>query len=185
VNIYVNLAGREQPSGTQVSPAAYQALVDSVATALRTATDPNPFFNPSGRPLFSKVWTRPSGCGQPGRCTDELFGQDTGDVLALMDEGYNFDGTQTPVVLRLGDGGSPSTAVFSVPNFYGAHGHDSELRSMSSILYAAGPSLKRGKKLDSIRSVDIAPTILDILGVAGAPTIDGQVIPKILKKDED
>ncbi len=45
---------------------------------------------------------------------------------------------------------------------------------MSAILYAAGPSLKRGKKLESVRGIDLTPTILDILGVAGAPTIDGR-----------
>jgi len=31
----------------------------------------------------------------PGFCTDEHIGQDTGDVLALMAEGYNFDGAQS------------------------------------------------------------------------------------------
>jgi arylsulfatase A-like enzyme len=36
-----------------------------------------------------------------------------------------------------------------------------------------------------VRGIDVAPTILDTLGVVGAPTIDGQVIPKVLKKDKD
>jgi hypothetical protein len=55
---------------------------------------------------------------------------------------------------------------------------------MSAILYAAGPSLKH-KKLDVMKGIDIAPTILRILEVPGAPTIDGTAIPKILKKDKD
>ena len=56
---------------------------------------------------------------------------------------------------------------------------------MSAILYAAGPSLKQGQRLKSTRNIDVAPTILDILGVPPSPTVDGHVIPKILKKDKD
>jgi hypothetical protein len=77
-----------------------------------------------------------------------------------------------------------ATGVFSVPNFYGAHGHDSGLDSMSAILFAAGPDFKH-KKLEVARSIDIAPTIMEILGVAPAPTVDGAVIPGILRKDKN
>ncbi|HEY7758171.1 MAG TPA: alkaline phosphatase family protein [Burkholderiales bacterium] len=176
-NIYVNLAGRE--SGGTVAPADFQNLVERIAVPLRTVVDSNGFYNPSARALFSHVWTRPGGCGKPGFCTDDHVGQDSGDVVALMAEGYNFDGTQAPPVARLGD--TPeATGIYSVPNFYGAHGHDSNLRSMSAILYAAGPSLKRGKSLRTVRNIDIAPTIMEILGVAPAATVDGQVICGIL-----
>jgi predicted AlkP superfamily pyrophosphatase or phosphodiesterase len=181
-HIYVNLAGRE-PGGT-VSSSAYTGLVAAIAAALGNVVDPHAFFNPGQRPLFSNVWSRPSICGAPGFCTDEFIGRDSGDVVALMVEGYNFDGTQAPVVPRLGEPAPSSSTVFSVPNFYGAHGHDSELPSMSAILYAAGPSLKH-KKVDVMKGIDIAPTILRILEVPGAPTIDGTAIPKILKKDKD
>ena len=102
-----------------------------------------------------------------------------------MVEGYNFDGAQTPVVTRLGDAGAAMTSVYSVPNFYGAHGHDSDLPSMSAILYAAGPSLKQGKKLEVVHNIDIVPTVMRILGVAPAPTVDGEVIPKILGPSAD
>jgi len=131
------------------------------------------------------VWARPTDCGRPGFCTDRTFGQDTGDVLALMVEGYNFDGTQAPPVPRLGDGAAAASSGYSVPNFYGAHGHDSNLPSMSAILYAAGPSLKEDKEIKVVHNVDIAPTILEIFGVTPAPTVDGAVIRKILKMHHD
>jgi predicted AlkP superfamily pyrophosphatase or phosphodiesterase len=182
-NIYVNLQGRE--SGGTVTPAAYGALVADIARVLRAAADSNPFYNPRGRRLFSHVWVRPNTCGQPGFCTDRTFGQDTGDVLALMAEGYNFDGTQSPPVTRLGDTVSAATSGYSVPNFYGAHGHDSGLPSMSAILYAAGPSLARGRTLDVVRTIDIAPTVLKILGVAPASTVDGDVLWRILRDHGD
>lgn len=127
---------------------------------------------------------RPLSCGQPGFCTDENIGQDSGDVFALMAEGYNFDGTQSPVIARLGDTAA-ATLAYSVPNFYGAHGHDSALRSMSAILYAAGPSLKQGKKIRKVRNIDIVPTVMKILGVEPAVTVDGKIIQKILRSGHD
>jgi hypothetical protein len=187
-NVYVNLQGRE-PGGT-VTPAEYGDLMNSVAVALREANDPNAFYNPRGQRLFSHVWTRPNGCGRPGFCTDENIGQDSGDVVALMVEGYNFDGIQTLEpgggVGRLGDPPFvPAITVYSVPSFYGAHGHDSQLQSMSAILYAAGPSIKQGRKTRVVRNIDVAPTVLEILGVAPAPTVDGEALRKILRHGND
>jgi len=187
-NIYVNLQGRE--SGGTVTLGAYGPLVANIARVLREATDPNTFYNPGGKRLFGQeVWTRPDRCGQPGFCTDTRFGQDSGDVIASMIEGYNFDGTQGPPtspgpVGRLGDPAALSE-VYSVPNFYGAHGHDSDLRSMSAILYAAGPSFKDGHGVKRVHNIDIAPTILEILGVPPGPTIDGKILHKILRHHDD
>ena len=70
-------------------------------------------------------------------------------------------------------------------NFYGAHGHNSELPSMSAILYAAGLSLEQHRKLEVIHNIDVAPTVTEILGVTPASTVDGVVIPKILRKQRD
>jgi hypothetical protein len=180
-NIYVNLQGRE--IGGTVIPAAFAGLVPQLAQFLSAVKGGNSFYNPSGVPLFAHVLSRPT-CPQPGFCTDDEIGQDTGDILVLMAEGYNFDGAQSPLVPRLGDAPS-ATAVYSVPNFYGAHGHDSTLRSMSAILYAAGPSLKQGHKVDVVHNIDIAPTVLAILGVAPAATVDGAVLQKILRKAKE
>jgi len=177
-NIYVNLQGRED--GGTVTPEAFPALAAQIAEFLGAAKDPNTFYNPNGTRLFPQVFKRPD-CPPAGFCTNKSIGQDTGDVLALMAEGYNFDGAQTPLVFRLGDAAAASS-IYSVPNFYGAHGHDSHLLSMSAILYAAGPSVKEGHQVNVVRNIDIAPTVLEILGVAPAPTVDGEVIGKILRK---
>jgi hypothetical protein len=156
-NIYVNLQGRESGAAglPSVTPAAFPGLVAQLAQFLSAAKDQNTFYNPGAAPLFTHVFARPQ-CAQPGFCTDDRIGQDTGDVLALMAEGYNFDGAQTPVIPRLGDASSASS-IYSVPNFYGAHGHDSALPSMSAILYAAGPTVKQGHKVDVVHNIDIAP----------------------------
>jgi arylsulfatase A-like enzyme len=180
VHVYVDLAGREQ--GGTVDTATYLTLVDQVATVLRGAQDPNPFFNPRAARLFSDVWQRPTDCGNPGFCTDENVGQDFGDVLALLVEGYNLDGTQSPVVPRLGDSDAAVTSVYSVPNFYGAHGHDSELDSMSATFMAAGPDIQERRRLRDVRNIDVAPTVLDILDIEPAPTVDGEVINRALER---
>lgn len=65
--------------------------------------------------------------------------------------------------------------VLSVPNFYGAHGYDPTLPNMSAIFYAAGPDIQPGK-LEQVRNIDIAPTILRLLNVNPAPTVQGKAI---------
>jgi hypothetical protein len=178
VNIYVNLAGRE--SGGTVSAADYVSLVSRIEVALRNAVDPNGTYNPHADPLFTDVFVRPTNCGLAGFCTSSEIGQDSGDIVALMAEGYNLDGIQSPAVIRLGDAVS-ATPVYSVPNFYGAHGHTSTLPSMSATFMAAGPDIKPNKKLPLVHNINVAPTILDILGVVPASTTDGRSLREILK----
>ncbi|MBV8883614.1 MAG: alkaline phosphatase family protein [Chroococcidiopsidaceae cyanobacterium CP_BM_RX_35] len=176
-NIYINLQGRE-PNGT-VSPQEYVKLQQQIAQALKAATDTNPNYtkDSSGKvSLFDKVYSRPipvdPGSSQIGKITSNVIGQDAGDVLALLTEGYNFDGIQSPPVQRLGD--SPSTSpVLSVSSFYGAHGYDATIPNMSAILYAAGPDIGRGT-LTQIRNIDVAPTISKLLGVQPASTVRGK-----------
>jgi hypothetical protein len=97
-----------------------------------------------------------------------------------------FDGTQTPLpVLRLGDVAPNPSPVYSVPNFYGAHGHDSELLSMSAILYAAGPHIRKGKRVKRVHNIDIAPRVMELLGIAPAGTVDGRVIERFLNRRGD
>jgi hypothetical protein len=182
-NIYVNLANRE--SGGTIDAATYVSLVNQIATVLANATDPNPSFNFSLRKgrVFTAVESRPLSCPDGlGLCTSKKIGQDFGDVFAQMDEGYNFDGIQTPGVARVGDAPfDAATTVFSVPNFYGAHGHDSELRSMSATFIVAGPRIRNNKTIAKVRNIDVAPTIMHLLGVRPSPRVDGRVLDEIFR----
>lgn len=183
VNIYVNLQGRE--SGGTVDPATYATLVSQIRAALENATDPNSRFNHSlrGGRIFGVVESRPLVCSKGvGFCTNDKIGQDFGDVFAMLDVGYNFDGIQTPGVARLDDPAfDAATTVFSVPNFYGAHGHDPELRVMSATFMAAGPDIRNHVTLGRVRNIDVAPTIMRLLGVRPGPDVDGQVLDDILR----
>ena len=181
-NVYVNLAGRE--SGGTVDATTYQALVTAISDYFRTATDPNPNFDYSlsKKHIFTDVVARPSDCGQPGFCTSPTVGQDQGDVFAMMAEGYNFDGTQNPGVARLGDPAyDPSSSVFSVANFYGAHGNNPNLPDLSASFFAAGPNIRANVVVKKMHNVDVAPTIEKILGVTPAPTVDGTAVTQILR----
>jgi predicted AlkP superfamily pyrophosphatase or phosphodiesterase len=181
-NIYINLQNRE--TGGTIDPAAYANLVTQISTAVKNAADPNSRFNFSlneGR-IFTNVESRPVNCQQGvGLCTNKKIGQDYGDVFAQLAEGYNFDGTQNPGVARQGDPAfNTATTMFSVPNFYGAHGHDSELESMSASFLAAGPRIHDRKTIARVRNIDVAPTILHLLGVRPGP-VDGRVLEEVLR----
>jgi hypothetical protein len=178
VNLYINLAGRE-PDGT-VSPLEYVTLQQQLVSLLKGLVDKNPnyAFGKKGTPVFDKVFARPlpSDPNDPsfGRGTSPVIGQDSGDVFATLTTGYNFDGTQNPVVLRLGDPAS-ATPVLSVPNFYGAHGYDPNLEHMSAIFFAAGPDIREGE-LKAIRNIDIAPTIERLLCAEPDSTVQGRAL---------
>ena len=183
VNFYVNLQGRE-PGGT-VSRTEYLTLQQQLFNALQNLTDANPNYTNGTITVFDKIYTRPvpDDINDPqfGRQTNEFIGQDSGDVFAMMRTGYNFDGVQTPVVIRKDDPvvGNP---VLSVANFYGAHGYDPNISNMSAIFFAAGPDIGRGT-LRQIQTVDVAPTILKLLGVEAPSTVDGKALAVRLPKN--
>jgi predicted AlkP superfamily pyrophosphatase or phosphodiesterase len=179
VNVYISLQGRE-PDGV-VSRNEYMTLEAKVAEILEQLIDTNPNYTlgAASRPVFEKVYRRPlpPNINDPsfGLGTNEFIGQDSGDLFALLSLGYNFDGTQSPAVQRLGDS-SVGAPIFSVPNFYGAHGYNPKHRSMSAIFIAAGPDIKK-REIEEVRNIDIAPTILELLGVQGSDKIQGVAIP--------
>ncbi|PZO56276.1 MAG: hypothetical protein DCF15_09220 [Phormidesmis priestleyi] len=178
VNIYINLEGRE-PDGT-VSPEEYVGLQQQVVETLTSIQDENATYAPDGAvALFDKIYERPIPPSPTAEdiinATNGFIGQDTGDVFALLTPGYNFDGFQ-PEVSRQGDTApAEGDAFFSVPNFYGMHGYDANLTSMEAAFIAAGPDFapENFQGLDRLQNIDIAPTVLDLLGVEPADTVQG------------
>ena len=183
VNIYINLEGREAAVAgvTQVKVPEYLALQKQVIDLLQGFTDTNANYTngTASVGVFDKVYNRDAtGATTANDVIDArgaFIGQDTGDVFALLKTGYNFDGTQTVPIIRKGDTVTPTTAVLSVPNFYGAHGYDPTLADMKAIFYAAGPDIVQ-QPLGSVRNIDIAPTIEKILDVTPAATVNGKAI---------
>ena len=180
-HIYINLEGRE-PSGTgiQVTRQEYITLQQQIVQALRelAETNPNYTLGAASVPIFDQVRARPLplDINDPtfGLGTDDVIAQDSGDVFATMIEGYNFDGTQSPAVVRLGDAPS-TTPVLSVSSFYGAHGYDPTIPNMSASFFAAGPDIGHGT-IDKMRNIDVTPTIEQLLGVQPASTVQGTAL---------
>jgi len=86
-----------------------------------------------------------------------------------LDVGYNFDGTQNPVVQRLG------MPTLPLRFFHCQLLRSAWLRSnpteMSAYFLAAGPDI--GRELGQVRNIDVAPTIEQLLDVKPDPTIAG------------
>ena len=180
-HIYINLAGREPSgTGTQVSRQEYITLQQQIVQALQdlAETNPNYTLGAANVPIFDQVRARPlpSDINDPtfGLGTDDVIAQDSGDVFATMIEGYNFDGIQSPAVVRLGDAPS-TTPVLSVSSFYGAHGYDPTILNMSASFFAAGPDIGHGT-IDKMRNIDVTPTIEQLLGVQPASTVQGTAL---------
>jgi 2',3'-cyclic-nucleotide 2'-phosphodiesterase (5'-nucleotidase family)/predicted AlkP superfamily pyrophosphatase or phosphodiesterase len=183
-NIYINVKGRE-PNGT-VDPKDYAALQKQVIDILNAYVDANPNYVTGGAAntkVFDKVYNRDLSAISNPTANDiinargNFIGEDTGDVFALLKEGYNFDGTQDTPVIRKGDTAPTATVkpVLSVPNFYGAHGYDPTSPAMQAIFLAAGPDIAN-KDLGQVNNIDIAPTIDKLLGVKPASTVDGKAL---------
>ncbi|MCP1831997.1 putative AlkP superfamily pyrophosphatase or phosphodiesterase [Bradyrhizobium sp. USDA 4532] len=181
-DIYINLQNREL--GGTVDLATYRTLVAQITDAVKNAVDPNARFNYSlkDQRIFTVVETRPLQCDAgTGQCISKTIGQDYGDVFALMAPGYNFDGIQNPGVARQGDAPfNAATTMLSMPNFHGAHGHDPELPVMSATFIAAGPQIRKDTVVRHMRNIDVAPTIMRILGSA-PQQVDGEVLGQVLR----
>ncbi len=177
VNVYIRLTGRS-PGGA-ISKTEYLTLQSQIAAILRNYKDVNATYNPGGAvSIFDQVISRPLPAdindASFGLRTSEFIGQDSGDVFATLVPGYNFDGAQNPLITRQGDA---ANNVFSLPNFYGAHGYDPMLPNMSAIFYAAGPNISQSANpIPIMANMDIAPTIERILGVPPAATVQGRAL---------
>jgi arylsulfatase A-like enzyme len=64
----------------------------------------------------------------------------------------------------------------------GAHGHRSDAPGMEGIFYAFGRGVDPGARPGRVRAVDVAPTVLELLGEPRPAHMTGQPIP--LRDDE-
>ena len=56
-----------------------------------------------------------------------------------------------------------------------------ELPEMSATFIAAGPQIRENTTIRRMRNVDVAPTIMKILGVKPPHQVDGEVLHEILR----
>ena len=65
------------------------------------------------------------------------------------------------------------------PKFAGTHGQRPIYADNAAFFLAAGPDIKRGIRLPTIRSRDVAPTIAESLGIDLGP-VEGVTLQQVL-----
>ncbi len=156
--VFVNLKGR-QPQGC-VDPADYEAVRDRIILALSDLVDPE-----TGKRIMRKVYRREEAWG--GECLDRL----PDVVMEQEDEIYD-----TPLVTPPGAPTDklfyplpPSTASKMVRD--GGHTRD-------GLIMAKGPRIQPGR-ITGARMLDIAPTVLALLGCKIPGRFEGKVLTQV------
>jgi hypothetical protein len=66
------------------------------------------------------------------------------------------------------------------PPMYGAHGYAPQEPAMGALLYAVGRGAPAGVDLGELRSLDVAPTVLVLLGLEIPDTMEGRPIARLV-----
>lgn len=91
------------------------------------------------------------------------------DLVLFADDRFAFDGAASgETVTDVPAGATP-----------GAHGYISSDPAMNAVFVASGPGIRRGVKLDSVRNLDVAPTVARLLGLE-MKNIEGRVLTEAL-----
>ncbi|MFN8196018.1 MAG: 5'-nucleotidase C-terminal domain-containing protein [Nocardioidaceae bacterium] len=179
VQIYLNLAGRDPVDASlhQVAAADEAATVATIKAAFLGLTDPNDWTHdgqPEGWQMMDRAYTKaearyiPNG---PGSTADMAHPTRTGDLVVFAAPPYQFD-AETPGTLV-----APS-------HFFGQHGYVPDvidLRdnvSMRATFIAGGQGIGRGQV--RTRSIDLAPTLAFLLGIAEPQQSQGRVLREAL-----
>jgi len=95
-----------------------------------------------------------------------------GDFVLRPRIGYGVNGVVTGTNFVV-----PVTPAMSA----GYHGYLSEEPLMNALFVASGSGIKKGARLEAIDNIDVAPTIMRLLG-KDLPSADGKIIEEILAK---
>ena len=163
-SILINLKG-VKPEGI-VEPADYDALVNEIIAKIAELRDPR-----DGQPVIKKVWRR-----------DELFhgpfAHETADLIldwwsedSLFSTQPSFpeDTNEPALVIREH---KPSDAS----EWGGTH-------RLHGIVVGRAPAFKNGAEIYDPKLIDLAPTILHLLGVPVPADMDGQVLEGLFEPE--
>jgi predicted AlkP superfamily phosphohydrolase/phosphomutase len=150
--IYINVEGRNR-NGIVARGAAYEEAIERVIAALDTLTLPN------GRPMVDRVV----------RASDLPGGAyaDEGPDLHVVLDGYRY--ISCPLFAT--DGSVLSKQIRGDSGSHRLHG----------VFVAAGPHIRTGEYVQHARIVDLAPTILYLMGCPVPDKMDGCVLTEALR----
>jgi predicted AlkP superfamily phosphohydrolase/phosphomutase len=148
--IYINVQGRE-PHGIVARGADYERACEQVSEALQSLTDAN------GQPLLERIIRAQAGRNNPDRTY-----ADQGPDLHIVLDGYRY--ISCPLFAT--DGHIISKQIRGDSGSHRQHG----------ILIACGPHVQAGATIRDARIVDLAPTVLNVMGHAVPSDMDGHVL---------
>ncbi len=148
--IWINLEGRE-PAGI-VDPADFEALRSEIVEKLKALRDD------AGRPVVRMALTREEAYSGE-------FIADAPDIALLAEDGFYFaEGIERPVLRPNGTKNTEKS---------GNHHVD-------GIVAVFGPGVRRDFGLEGSRIVDVAPTVLHLMGLPTQKDMDGRVLEEAL-----
>ena len=183
VQIYLNLAGRDPVGGglQQVAAADAASTVAAIKAKYQGLADTKDWTHdgqPEGWKMIDRVFTKaearyiPNG---PNSTADMAHPTRAGDVIAFSFPPYQFD-AETPGTLV-----APS-------QFFGQHGYVPAVQdipanvNMRATFLAGGEGIAKGEV--SARTIDLAPTLAFLLGIAEPQQSQGRVLLDVLKGGE-
>jgi predicted AlkP superfamily phosphohydrolase/phosphomutase len=163
-SIWINLKG-VKPAGI-VEPAEYAALIDFIIEKLGDLTDPR-----TGEPVITRVYRRDEIFHGPfaGEGADLVLDWWSEDSQLGTEPSFPEDTHKPPLVIREHRPSSNS-------EWGGTH-------RLHGILIARGPVLRNGVEIDNARLIDLAPTLLHLLGVPAPEDMDGKVLASVFQPE--
>ena len=156
--IYINLKDK-YPDGQVKQGAEYEKLRDDIVSKLKDLKDPQ-----TNEKIVDAVYK-----------TDEIYSSevkgDPPDLICALKDGYHGGGKAEQLYLGLDE-----NELFSTHRWSGQH-------RMNGIFVAAGPDIVRKQLISDAQIIDIAPTILYLMGLPIPKSMDGKVLEDIIQKD--
>ncbi len=156
--IYLNVEGRF-PNGNVKPGNAYEELRNEIISKLVLLEDPK-----TGRRVVKSVL-------KPEEIYHGKEIKNAPDLICVPEKGYHGGGELEQLYFGL-----QSNELFGNHRWSSRH-------TMEGIFIAAGPNIVPGKNISNAQIIDLAPTILYLLGLPIPKNMDGKVLEDIFQKD--
>jgi predicted AlkP superfamily phosphohydrolase/phosphomutase len=151
--IWINLKGRE-PAGI-VDPADYEALRAEIVEKLKALRDEE------GRPVVRLALTREE-------AYQGEFAGDAPDIALLAHDGFYFaEGIERPVLRPNGAKNTDKSGTHHIDGIFGLF----------------GPAARAGAEIEKARIIDVAPTVLHLMGLPVQADMDGRPLEEALTSE--
>lgn len=148
--IWLNLKGRE-PGGI-VDPSEYEALRTEIIEKIQTVTDAD------GRRVVRMALRREEAYQGP-------YAADGPDIVLLANDGFYFtEGIERPMLRQNGLKNTEKSGNHHIDGLFGVY----------------GPGIRPGVDVPDARIIDVAPTVLHLMGLPVQRDMDGRVLEEAL-----